>query len=349
MTPAEFWGKTTEFSNKSGVERTLSYLYMMAYMTKQKGIKMTKEWLGEQGKNIEFFPGVLTWFKRINDFGDSCGVKVEHYLISSGNKEIVDGCPIAKEFKVVYACEFLFDDVTKEPIWPKLAINYTQKTQYFFRISKGVYDATDDAGVNEKRPDRRVPYSNIIYIGDGMNILDFIVIAIFVICLIVALVRGIKHPLTRFAGDAFSAIFAFFIAIFCHGADEKALVLLQDGDRPRLKESYIEDNFKNAEAFGASVTAIPVSDSVAISKWDGILDGYIPREEVYLLQTPQAFQLSLLHEAMEIAAKSQRIYTDEGSLVLQCKGVNPHIVKGDKNNIKITTKEDQASFEEGER
>ena len=169
MTPAEFWGKTTEFSNKSGVERTLSYLYMMAYMTKQKGIKMTKEWLGEQGKNIEFFPGVLTWFKRINDFGDSCGVKVEHYLISSGNKEIVDGCPIAKEFKVVYACEFLFDDVTKEPIWPKLAINYTQKTQYFFRISKGVYDATDDIGVNEKKPDRRIPYSNMVYIGDGMT------------------------------------------------------------------------------------------------------------------------------------------------------------------------------------
>jgi hypothetical protein len=110
MTPAEFWGKTTEFSNKSGVERTLSYLYMMCAMTKQKGIKMTKEWLAEQGKAIEFFPGVLTWFKRINDFGDSCGVKVEHYLISSGNKEIVDGCPIAKEFKVVYACEFLFDE-----------------------------------------------------------------------------------------------------------------------------------------------------------------------------------------------------------------------------------------------
>lgn len=177
MTPAEFWGKTTEFSNKSGVERTLSYLYMMCYMTKQKGIKMTREWLAEQGKAIEFFPGVLTWFKRINDFGDSCGVKVEHYLISSGNKEIVDGCPIAKEFKVVYACEFLFDDVTKEPTWPKLAINYTQKTQYFFRISKGVYDATDDAGVNEKRPDRRVPYSNIIYIGDGMTDIPAMIIA----------------------------------------------------------------------------------------------------------------------------------------------------------------------------
>jgi len=169
MTPAEFWGATTEFSNKTGVERTLSYLYMMVKMTKEKGIKMTREWLNEQGKAIEFFPGVLTWFQRINDFGNQNGVRIEHYLVSSGNKEIVEGCPIYKEFKVAYACEFLFDSSTKEPIWPKLAVNFTQKTQYFFRISKGVYDATDDIGVNEKRPDRRVPYSNIVYIGDGMT------------------------------------------------------------------------------------------------------------------------------------------------------------------------------------
>jgi hypothetical protein len=177
MTPTEFWGKTTAFSTETGVERTLSYLYFMCKTAKEKGIKMTREWLGEQGKNIDFFPGVLTWFKRINDFGTEQGVKIEHYLISSGNKEIVDGCAIAKEFKVIYACEFLFDKTTGEPIWPKLAINYTQKTQYFFRISKGVYDATDDIGVNEKRPDRRVPYSNIIYIGDGMTDIPSMIIA----------------------------------------------------------------------------------------------------------------------------------------------------------------------------
>jgi hypothetical protein len=177
MTPAEFWGATTEFSNKTGVERTLSYLYMMAKMTKDKGIKMTREWLNEQGKAIQFFPGVLSWFQRINDFGNLNGVRVEHYLVSSGNKEIVEGCPIYKEFKVAYACEFLYDPITKEPIWPKLAINFTQKTQYFFRISKGVYDATDDIGVNEKRPDRRVPYSNIIYIGDGMTDIPSMIIA----------------------------------------------------------------------------------------------------------------------------------------------------------------------------
>lgn len=177
MTPAEFWGATTEFSNKTGVERTLSYLYMMVKMTKEKGIKMTREWLNEQGKAIEFFPGVLTWFQRINDFGNQNGVRIEHYLVSSGNKEIVEGCPIYKEFKVAYACEFLFDSSTKEPIWPKLAVNFTQKTQYFFRISKGVYDATDDIGVNEKRPDRRVPYSNIVYIGDGMTDIPSMIIA----------------------------------------------------------------------------------------------------------------------------------------------------------------------------
>jgi hypothetical protein len=177
MTPAEFWGETTAFSNETGVERTLSYLYMMTKKCKEKGIKMTREYLNEQGKAIEFFPGVLSWFKRINAFGDAHGVKVEHYLVSSGNLEIVEGCPIAKEFRVAYACEFLYDPITKEPIWPKLAINFTQKTQYFFRISKGVYDATDDVGVNQKRPDRRVPYSNIVYIGDGMTDIPAMIIA----------------------------------------------------------------------------------------------------------------------------------------------------------------------------
>nr|MCR4562486.1 haloacid dehalogenase-like hydrolase [Bacilli bacterium] len=134
MTPAEFWGGTTEWSKKTGCERTLSYLFYMMHTAKEKGIKMTKEWLAEQGKAIKFFPGVETWFKRINDYGREHHVKVEHYLISSGNKEIVQGCKIAKEFKVIYGCEFVFDKETKEPIWPKQVINFTQKTQYFYRI-----------------------------------------------------------------------------------------------------------------------------------------------------------------------------------------------------------------------
>lgn len=169
MSKEEFWGRTSKFSNETGCERILSYLYTMVEVAKEKGIKMDKAFLQECGKPIKFFPGVTTWFDRINEYGKSQGIRVEHYLVSSGNKEIVEGCQIADKFKKIYGCEYIFDKNSGEVIWPKLAINYTQKTQYFFRISKGVYDATDDVGVNEKKPERRIPYSNMIYIGDGMT------------------------------------------------------------------------------------------------------------------------------------------------------------------------------------
>jgi len=169
MTPAEFWGRTSEFSKATGCEKILSYLYTMVDVAREKGIKMTRHFLNECGKNIQFFPGVTTWFKRINEYGESKGVRIEHYLISSGNREIVEGCAIANEFKQIFGCEFIFDKKSGEVIWPKLAINYTQKTQFFFRISKGVFDTTDDDSVNQKSESRRIPYSNIVYIGDGMT------------------------------------------------------------------------------------------------------------------------------------------------------------------------------------
>lgn len=177
ITPEEFWKRTTAFSQSTGMERTLSYLYVMKKACEEKGIPMTADYLKEMGKAIKFFPGVLDWFGRINKYGEEQGVKVEHYLVSSGNKEIVLGCPIHKEFKMIYGCEYYFDPVTKLPLWPKLAINYTQKTQYIYRISKGVYDATDDVGVNEKRPERRVPLNNIVYIGDGMTDIPAMIVA----------------------------------------------------------------------------------------------------------------------------------------------------------------------------
>jgi len=169
MTPAEFWGATDSFAKKHGIEKILSYMYMMILKTREKGIDMTEEWLNSLGRNIKFYSGVTTWFHRINEYGLAHGLQVEHYLISSGTKEIVDGCSIAKEFKAIYGCQFLFDDKTKLPIWPKLAINYTQKTQYFFRVSKGAIDISEDAEVNAKTPNRRVPYKNMVYLGDGMT------------------------------------------------------------------------------------------------------------------------------------------------------------------------------------
>ena len=168
MTPEEFWGSTTEFTNEHGVERILSYMYMMIAKAKEKGIKITRQYLNECGKNIKFYPGVTTWFNRINEYGESKGVKVEHYLVSSGTMEIVEGCAIYPSFTKAWGCEYYYDK-DGEPVWPKLAINYTQKTQFYFRISKGVVDVKDDNSVNEKTPDRRIPYRNIIYMGDGMT------------------------------------------------------------------------------------------------------------------------------------------------------------------------------------
>ena len=169
MTPDQFWGATGEFSKKTGCERILSYMYMMIALSKEKGVDLSKKSLNKMGSGIQYFPGVESWFKRINAYGKSRGVTVEHYLISSGTKEIIEGCSIYKHFKEVYGCEFLFDEKTGQPVWPKLAVNYTQKTQYFFRISKGALDVTDDSKVNTKGVDHRVPYANMIYLGDGMT------------------------------------------------------------------------------------------------------------------------------------------------------------------------------------
>jgi 2-hydroxy-3-keto-5-methylthiopentenyl-1-phosphate phosphatase len=169
MTPDQFWGATNAFAQKEGVEKILSYMYMMISQARAKNIKLTKKFLLNLGKDIEYFEGVETWFRRINEYGEKNGVLIEHYIVSSGTKEIIEGTSIAKEFKAIFACEFLFDEKTEEAIWPKLAINYTMKTQFFFRIAKGILKITEDNKVNERIKEKRIPYRNIIYIGDGLT------------------------------------------------------------------------------------------------------------------------------------------------------------------------------------
>jgi hypothetical protein len=169
MTPAEFWKETDAFCHKYDTDKILGYMYVMIEEAKKHHLKMTRKFLKEQGKNVEFYRGVVSWFKRINAYAQSKGLRCEHYLITSGNKEIVEGTSIAKEFAQIFGCEYAFDDITHEPIWPINMVNYTQKTQYFFKISKGVYMNHEDEKVNEKTPNRRIPYRNMIYFGDGMT------------------------------------------------------------------------------------------------------------------------------------------------------------------------------------
>lgn len=170
MTPQEFWSETSEFGQKENMEKVLAYLYMMVSKAKEKDIKFTKEYLRGLGSSIKYFKGVLGWFKRINDYGATLGLDVQHYIISSGVKDIIEGSEIAKEFTAIYACEYMYNQ-NGDAVWPKVAINYTMKTQFVFRISKGVDSIHDDDQVNEKvsESERRVLYRNMIYLGDGIT------------------------------------------------------------------------------------------------------------------------------------------------------------------------------------
>ena len=167
-TPQEFWDKTEDFCKKYDMDKILGYMYMMIHCSKEKGITLNRKFLNECGKNIKFFDGVTTWFNRINEYANSKGLICEHYLITSGNKEIVEGCPIFDAFKQVFGCEYLYSE-SGEAFWPRTIVNYTQKTQYIFRISKGVINTNDDREINEKTPNRRIIYQNMIYMGDGLT------------------------------------------------------------------------------------------------------------------------------------------------------------------------------------
>lgn len=170
MSPSEFWGAANDFAQENKMDGILAYMYTMIRKAKEKGVVFDRETLVKMGKNIEFFNGVPTWFERINEYGKTKGVAVEHYIISSGLREILEGCAIRDSFKEIFACEFLYDE-QGEPVWPKVSVNYTNKTQFIYRINKGVLDVSDDKRLNASMPDndKRVRFSNMIYLGDGLS------------------------------------------------------------------------------------------------------------------------------------------------------------------------------------
>lgn len=166
----EFWSYTNYVQTTEKMDSVLAYMYAAVKISKEKNIPIKRSGLEENGKSIEFFPGVVEWFKRINEFGKANNVEIEHYVISSGMKEIIDGTIISSEFKNIFACEYLYDE-EENAVWPKTAVNYTNKTQFVYRINKGVLDVSNDTDLNRSMPDdsKRIPFENMIYIGDGLS------------------------------------------------------------------------------------------------------------------------------------------------------------------------------------
>ena len=165
---SEFWKKTDALAAANDMDKNLAYMYVM--MDEARGrLVFNRKKLEEYGSRVQLFPGVKGWFERLNQYGEERGVTIEHYIISSGLKEMIDGTEIARKgaFKKVYASSFFYDE-RGVAIWPAQVVNFTNKTQFLFRIVKGVLDVNDD-GVNDffKPEELRVPFRNIVYIGDS--------------------------------------------------------------------------------------------------------------------------------------------------------------------------------------
>ncbi|MCR4564775.1 MAG: haloacid dehalogenase-like hydrolase [Bacteroidales bacterium] len=167
-TPERFWQMSDELATGQDASNILSYMKMMFDEARRKGIPLKRQDFNDFGRKVELFPGVMEWFKAIRDYGKRKGVTVEHYINSSGLAEIIEGTPIAEEFKRIYACSFIYDE-KGEAIWPGVAVDYTAKTQYLFKINKGIMSMRDNKLVNQSQAEdkKRVPFPHMIYFGDG--------------------------------------------------------------------------------------------------------------------------------------------------------------------------------------
>lgn len=165
---ADFWRESNSLAENNDMDQNLAYMYKMFKESEGK-ILFTRKELEAYGANITLFNGVDEWFERIRQYGREHNVIVEHYIISSGLKEMIEGTSAAKQgaFEKIYASSFFYNE-RGVAIWPAQVVNYTNKTQFLFRIEKGVLDV-NDPGVNDyfKPDDIRVPFRNMIYIGDS--------------------------------------------------------------------------------------------------------------------------------------------------------------------------------------
>jgi hypothetical protein len=168
MTSKGFWKEVGDLTKKHNADQILVYMMHMLDKARAAEVPVRKENFVDFGRSVILFDGVIEWFDRINTYGKQQGFKVEHYIISSGIREMIEGTPIAKKFAAIYASAFIYDH-NGVAHWPGLAVNYTTKTQFLFRINKGVLNVFDNTKINEFIPkeERAVPFGNMVFIGDG--------------------------------------------------------------------------------------------------------------------------------------------------------------------------------------
>ncbi len=166
--PNDFWNLCDQIAKTNDAGGISVVMYALQTEAQRHGIRCTREMLRRYGQSVQFFPGVKDWFSTINQYASQIGVEVKHYINSSGIKEMIEGCAIAKEFEQIYACSYLYDS-NGDACWPSVVVDYTKKTQFLFKINKGIREVSDRVRVNEFVPteERPVPFERMIYFGDG--------------------------------------------------------------------------------------------------------------------------------------------------------------------------------------
>ena len=167
-TPAEFWALSNIIAKGQDASDVLAYMKLMFDEAHKSGIRLRKENFKSFGRDIQLFEGVKEWFSLVNKYGQEHNVRIEHYINSSGLKEIIEGSSIAREFKHIFAGTFIYDE-NGDAQWPGIAVDYTAKTQFLFKINKGIFSAQDAKRVNSSIAEdkKRIPFTHMIYFGDG--------------------------------------------------------------------------------------------------------------------------------------------------------------------------------------
>jgi phosphoserine phosphatase len=169
--PAEFWASVNREARETESDPMLVYMRHIIEALEREKVDVKREDFAAMASAIEYFPGVPTWFARVNAYVKKRSrgqVKLAHYLISAGQKEILDGVSIRKHFKRIYASEYHFNH-HGVATFPKLLVTDTLKTQFLFRINKGLERVTESINEHMPEAERPIPFANIIYVGDGMT------------------------------------------------------------------------------------------------------------------------------------------------------------------------------------
>jgi len=166
----KFWKEVGKASRQSKGEGIVTYMRLMLEKSRNRQFPVTAKKLSSLATKIVYFPGVKTYFRRINNYVEKNykNIEIRHYILSAGLKEIISGTTLSKYFYKIFASEYYYDEYSAA-VFPNVIVNDTLKTQFIFRINKGKEELHENINTHMPIKSRPIPFQNILYIGDGLT------------------------------------------------------------------------------------------------------------------------------------------------------------------------------------